>query len=165
MARQDAHATSRNDRLAEQIEFMEAHADFDILGTASDSYLPPALIDSEIKESLDKKNILIHGSILAKMETIKSVQGYNPNYRYVQDYELWRRLAKNGAKFAILAEPLYAFKQTLKPLHETIIRLTYLMNAKQGNNEILSIAKLPFIRKIEFCRYILRYFIKRYLAL
>lgn len=155
IARQDAHATSRPDRFAKQLADLAANPKVDILGIG----------EPFSARLLKKKNIMVHGSIMARAKMLKAAGGYNPNYRFVQDYELWLRLIPTGAVFANLAEPLYEFTQKLKSPAETRERLLYLMNAKAHNREILPLSKLPLIRKLEFHRYLARYFIKRFLGI
>ena len=39
----------------------------------------------------DQKSF-IHSAILVRAQAIRDLNGYNENYRYAQDYELWTRL-------------------------------------------------------------------------
>jgi hypothetical protein len=42
-----------------------------------------------------KGNQFSHGSVMFKRQVIDNVGGYNELFRYVQDYELWLRIAKH----------------------------------------------------------------------
>lgn len=157
IARQDAHGLSLPDRFAIQMRYFNEHPAVDVLGMGQP-------FNAKL---LMRKNIMVHGSVMMRTKTLRDAGAYNPNYRYVQDYELWRRLLKSGAGFANLpagkaglSQPLYQLGPINRSLKETSVRLLYLMNAKQSNKEILPLSKLPLIRKLEFYRYILRAMLK-----
>jgi glycosyltransferase involved in cell wall biosynthesis len=172
IARQDGHGRSMPHRLEHQVSFLQSHKEVSVLGTAAlledrgepaGEYIPPQE-DIHIKNLLRHKNIMVHGSIMARAEAFKKAGGYNPSYRYVQDYELWLRLAASGAVFANLREPLYVLDQTPKSVKVNAQKLVCLMNVKQGNKTPLPLSKLPLLRRAQFYRYQLRYYVKRFLG-
>lgn len=172
IARQDAHARSLAKRLEREVEFLNANPSVDVVGTAAylerygrnvGVYMPQAISDDDIKQALRRKNILVHGSVMMRAKVIKDNGGYNPAYRYVQDFVLWRKLANQERYFAVIAEPLYVLNAEPKSLRVNSEKLLYLMNALENNETILPLRSLPVKRKIQFCRYQLRYLIKRFL--
>jgi hypothetical protein len=60
----------------------------------------------EIAAALEKSNCLNHSTIAIRREAYVGAGGYNPVFRYAQDYELYLRLLRRGAKFACLADCL-----------------------------------------------------------
>ena len=53
----------------------------------------------DIVNDLSRRNILIHSALNIKSETIRLFGGYNNDYYYAQDYELYLRLIRNGVRF------------------------------------------------------------------
>jgi len=51
--------------------------------------------DKLIKKLLFK-NYLLHSSVMFKKKYYKIAGGYNPNYQFAQDYDLWLKISKHG---------------------------------------------------------------------
>ena len=45
--------------------------------------------------------------MLIEKDALKSVGGYNENFKYAQDYKLYLDLIRNGKKLQLLKESLY----------------------------------------------------------
>ncbi len=50
----------------------------------------------KIKKDLIFKNCFVHSSTLFRLKAYKKVGGYNPYFKYSQDYDLWSRLINCG---------------------------------------------------------------------
>lgn len=86
-------------KLAKQVDFLDTHTDYGIVGTWYENHgrhgikqitLPET--DSAIRASIFKHNPFAHSAIVFRTEVIRQSGLYNPNWRYGQDYELWLRL-------------------------------------------------------------------------
>jgi glycosyltransferase involved in cell wall biosynthesis len=119
VARMDADDISEPDRLARQVEFLDAHADVGIVGSSR------RLIDEAGKEITIARavetdlairwkcllgnpfahpTVMIRGSVLARHRL-----RYDESFRSAQDYELWTRILPH-ARGANLAEPLLRYR-------------------------------------------------------
>lgn len=116
IARQDADDCSHPNRFTEQINFLKAYPQIDVLGTAAN------LVDDEHKcwgkiayphspqiSDWVKRSQIIHPTVLMKTELIRKIGGYDPKALRVEDYELWFRLLHAKAHFRNLEESLYDF--------------------------------------------------------
>lgn len=104
IARMDADDVSRPDRLARQIEILEANPKIGIVGSHFE------IIDNRGKIFATRKvpndnaiirtmlanaqNPLAHGSVMFVKDYILLIGGYNEQFPYAQDFELWSRMSK-----------------------------------------------------------------------
>jgi glycosyltransferase involved in cell wall biosynthesis len=116
VARMDADDTCMPQRLAAQVAYMERHPATVLLGTAYqhvdllrdrqvDIYPPGA--NETLRLAMVSGNPFCHSSVMMRRSALEKVGGYDENFRYVQDYELWSRLALVG-EMANLSEILIA---------------------------------------------------------
>ena len=56
-----------------------------------------------------KHNAIVHPTVILRRQFIEKVGGYNVDYKYSQDYELWSRIASH-TKFWNLQEPLIKYR-------------------------------------------------------
>ncbi len=117
-ARFDADDIALPQRIERQAAFLDSHPDIDLVGCRArlveeDGSLigesVPPMYDEAIKAELLLKNYFGHPEIMARMQTIRAVGGYDESIPFAQDYDLWRRLIP-GAKFASLPEALYIWR-------------------------------------------------------
>lgn len=112
IARMDADDICHPDRLKQQVEFLDSHPEYLMCGTSA------SVIDHNGKKTgkihnLTKNDYLqinlmfspsfIHPSMLIRREVLQQNR-YNENYKHVEDYELWCRIAKQGKVANIDAE-------------------------------------------------------------
>ena len=139
VARMDTDDICMLDRFEKQIKFFENN-DVDIIG----SYC------IEVDEYGDRGNLrkmpltykdiydnlftcpLIHPTVMFKKSIIEKVGGYDKALTRRQDYDLWFKCAKAGAKFANIDEPLLLY------------RFTNDTHKKQNLNLMLSQAKIGY---------------------
>lgn len=129
IARLDADDVALPGRLMKQYEFMKAHPDVIICGTAlwmvdvsgrplkKRSY---ALSDSAIRKQLLWKSPFAHPSVCIR-RSVFTTHGlkYSSEFPHAEDFDLWLRAADLG-KFANLEEPLTKYR-----LREGAVKDTY----------------------------------------
>lgn len=121
LARQDADDISLPNRLKLQVEFLDAHLEVGLLGTAMEiidengkilgNRRPPADHESIAAELLVKNNAVGHSTVIARRDALKELGGYDRRLPYAQDYDLWRRLSRKR-KIANLPEILVRWRDT-----------------------------------------------------
>jgi glycosyltransferase involved in cell wall biosynthesis len=124
-------------RLARQLEFLGAHPDIDICGSAIAYFTDDAEIgsatrilrhpgdDAVIKTTLLYNTAMVHPSAMARRSFFADVGGYDAELSPAEDYALWCRAALLGKRFANLDEPLLYYrihpKQTSKTQAERMV--------------------------------------------
>lgn len=116
IARQDADDLSIVTRLEEQVNHLIKKPHIKLLGSSTfvsnkkgifnEIYHYPSSM-SDIRSAIYQYNPFVHGSVIIDTKTLKDAGGYNENYKYVQDYELWSRLV-HEVPVENLDKPLYA---------------------------------------------------------
>lgn len=119
LIRMDADDLSLPNRFAQQIAYIEAHPEVDVLGTAlyefSGNYRQPERVKPVITEhqdiarSVGLRNPMNHPTVCVRKQRLLDVGGY-PELNLLEDYYLWGKLLKAGATFHNLADPLYLFR-------------------------------------------------------
>lgn len=116
IARHDADDFSIYNRLERQIDYLNSNPEVKLLG--SSCFIQPSKHNvvneiysypcrhSQLVEAMPYYNPFVHGSIVVDRDTLEKHNGYNENYKYVQDYELWSRLLPE-IKAANYPAPLY----------------------------------------------------------
>ncbi|MBW6426035.1 glycosyltransferase [Rhizobium sp. XQZ8] len=61
---------------------------------------------SAIVSLLKRKNFIVASSVAYRRELVVHLGNYNPLFRYAQDYELYLRFSRAGARFACIDVPL-----------------------------------------------------------
>ncbi len=101
VARIDADDICHPERLVKQVEYLDTQLSvglvgswaykIDELGKTLGQLKYPA--DSNvIKQKLIRSNLFIHSSIMVRSKLLNNVGGYNSDFRYAQDYDLYFRL-------------------------------------------------------------------------
>ena len=103
IARQDADDISLPYRFEKQVSFLNENPNIALLGTycidinhrgESVSRRKYPTTDEEIRDNLIKWNSFCHTSIMMRKEALKEVGGYDEQFKYSQDYDLWFRIAE-----------------------------------------------------------------------
>ena len=109
-------------KLEQQVNYIQNN-DVDFLGThcwninsTDDNNLFPSCFDNnhnithlDISNKISTENILTHGSMLIKKQSIIDLGGYQ-DVRGMEDWDLWKRAINNGYKFHQLPERLYTYR-------------------------------------------------------
>jgi len=121
IARMDADDISLPNRFMEQIKYME-NTNIDICGTyveaIGDDENLIKMKENEYNISLDLYSLmnghaLCHPSVLLKKNAIKCIGGYDINYKYCEDLELWLRFIKKGYKIKVIPIKLLKYRTRL----------------------------------------------------
>jgi glycosyltransferase involved in cell wall biosynthesis len=105
VARIDADDTCLPGRLAAQVAYMDQHQATVLLGTAYrhvdllrdrqvDIYPPRE--DEALRRAMVSGNPFCHSSVMVRRAAVVKEGGYDESFPYLQDYELWSRLAQVG---------------------------------------------------------------------
>lgn len=120
LARMDADDISLPHRLETEMHFLDTHQDCALVGSSfyliddkgeNKGIIPVLLCNDQLKKELPEKNWFCHGSILIRKTAYDSVGGYNSDFRYAQDYDLWLRIAEQY-NIANIEEPLYCWRDS-----------------------------------------------------
>jgi GT2 family glycosyltransferase len=105
IARMDSDDFAWPNRFAAQVDYLDSHPDVVLLGTAyrhvdslrdrSLDIFPPT-DNPNLRRAMLTGNPICHSSAMIRRTALTAVGGYNEAFRYVQDYELWSRLAVIG---------------------------------------------------------------------
>lgn len=124
VARQDADDLSAPQRLFRQAHYLDQHPEIALVGCAYDliddenarlDTLHPPERPGDLKAMLAHRNILAHGSWMARRSALLDVGMYRTFFRYAQDYDLLLRLIE---RFPIgcLPDTLYQLRLTATSL-------------------------------------------------
>ena len=119
IARQDADDISMTERLEKEVEFLDNHQDYAVVGTClqviedsdnSTGYIEKPEKDSDIRDFLKKDNCIGHGSAMIRKASFENVGLYYDEFmEKSQDYELWLRISKKY-KIHNIPEYLYSWR-------------------------------------------------------
>ena len=119
VARMDADDTSLPTRLEKQVDFLDAHPEFDVVGTAmlpfnEDGDFPPRYAKPcpEPSDMLNRSPFY-HATIMMRKSAYDKVNGYTVSKRTerAQDYDMWFRFFSLGLKGYNLQLPLYHVRE------------------------------------------------------
>lgn len=121
LARQDHDDISRQDRLACQVAYMQAHPDCALLGTWAEIWRDDApsgrnhdhpTDDAALRFELLFNNPFVHSSVMLRADLVRAAGGYatDPARQPPEDYELWSRLARHH-RVANLPERLVIYRE------------------------------------------------------
>ena len=118
IARADADDINLPERLSKQYEYMQAHPEIDVLGTAAylldeagdrvNTYSHP-LTHAELKALPFLKIEFFHPSVMIRKRFFETTGLYNPAYPNAEDKEMWLRGLQAGCRYANLQEPLIEY--------------------------------------------------------
>jgi len=114
IARLDADDYSFPQRLEQQVSFMEQNPEIAFCGSrfkelVGDKYFPQMVKfiekDDDIRKTVSCFNPFAHSTIMIRKNAFTKSGGYDLNFKYGQDYELWVRMLNFG-KAQVLKEEL-----------------------------------------------------------
>lgn len=120
IARFDSDDICTPDRFGLQVAFLLAHPDISVVGGSMDvissegrliahrSYPQSA---NEIASAMQFTNAIAHPTVMFRKEAIDRHGGYNANYRYCEDLDLWLRWMNAGLIFRNLPQVLVQYRQ------------------------------------------------------
>jgi len=155
----DADDLAEPRRLATQLEFLRAHPDIDVLGSALTiidehgarmgvrSY---PLSHTEIITAMARFNAIAQPSVLARKQVLLDAGGYQyREYPVNEDYELWSRLASRGVRFANHPERLVQYRVhsrgTKAAMLHRMLRATIDVKQRWWRDQMDTRARLRFL--------------------
>ena len=130
IARMDADDLSLPHRLERQRQFLEDHPDHALVGSSYyqidengqiRSLIQVLTADSDLRAGLRQQNWFGHGSVMMRRETVQQLNGYDEQFTYAQDYDLWLRMSEHF-RLANLAEPLYCWRASSSCISKSKIK-------------------------------------------
>lgn len=120
IARFDSDDVCMPDRLERQVAFMAAHPDVAVLGGGleiiSEDGKTLAFRDyptdhASIERRFQMMTPIAHPTVMMRKHIIEEFGGYDSNFRFAEDLDLWLRLLNRGVRFANLQEVLVRYRQ------------------------------------------------------
>ena len=113
--RNDDDDLPNSDRVAKTVAFFESNPGCDLVygfarganGVGNRSWIIDGpTSDEEIKARLRRRNFIVHSAIAVRGRRLKQLGGYDPTFRYAQDYDLYLRCMRAGFVFGCIPEVL-----------------------------------------------------------
>jgi glycosyltransferase involved in cell wall biosynthesis len=120
IARFDSDDICVPQRLELQVSFLKAHPEISVIGGAMDiinnegkfiAHRSYPQTSKTIAKALQFTNAIAHPTVMFRKEVIEFYGGYNPNYRYCEDLDLWLRWMNAGLLFNNLPDVLVHYRQ------------------------------------------------------
>lgn len=179
----DADDISLPERFAKQVEFMESHPEIGVCGSlfepfTNDMNCQLGNMNLPAEHDIIKIYLCMFYNVIAHPTTIIRKQVFSDRSNFynnifsglAEDYELWSRLAYNGAKFHNIQEPLLLYRfsknqttkiyaqkieESIKQIKEANFRCFFGKYCTE--NEILMITKFPTYSKAKKLLYYRKY--------
>lgn len=133
VARMDGDDYCAPDRFERQIQFLESHPEYDLVGTSMRRFNHEGLADSVTKPmQVDKysmRNIIPfnHATIMTYSRVYEKLKGYVVSERTnrAQDYDLWFRFFHLGLSGYNLQEDLYFVREDMNAIRRRTFRVRW----------------------------------------
>jgi glycosyltransferase involved in cell wall biosynthesis len=116
----DADDVCMPERFAKQLAFLQAHPDVAVVGSQLEvidhegravGYRAYPTDPEELRRALPLYNPIAQPGCMLRRSVALAVGGYQYRlHKFVEDYELWSRMAKHGYRLANLPEPLTRYR-------------------------------------------------------
>ncbi|HGF1449278.1 TPA: glycosyltransferase family 2 protein [Streptococcus suis] len=152
VARMDDDDISMPNRLSEQVEFLNNHPEYHLVGSCA--YVDDGINENSIKnvKEVPRKMDLLRGSpfmhptIMIRKSTMDELAGYTVAWRTQrgQDLDLWFRLYSKGFKGYNIQEPLLVYRRSLTDFKKISFKnnLMYFLTMLYGYR----LLKVPFYK-------------------
>ena len=113
--RMDSDDVSLFDRTKAQLEYVREHPDVDLVGAWSEEFFEnypetrikaAPLQQDELVRTLRWRNVIVHPSVMIRASTMRRVGGFRGVFPYLEDWDLFVRLAVANARLAVLPQVL-----------------------------------------------------------
>lgn len=120
IARFDSDDVCMPDRLALQVAFLQAHPEISVVGGALDiisnegkfiAHRRYPQTSTAIAKGMQLTTTIAHPTVMYRKEAIEKHGGYNPDYRFAEDLDLWLRWMNAGLLFSNLPQVLVQYRQ------------------------------------------------------
>jgi glycosyltransferase involved in cell wall biosynthesis len=119
LARMDADDVSLPARLERQVSFLDARPEVALVvpgvqaideeGRPGEMVVVPE-DDASLRRRLLLRNPFTHGAVLVRADAVERAGGYRADYGANEDYDLWRRIAREW-KLGAIPEVLYRYRE------------------------------------------------------
>lgn len=114
IAVQGSGDASTIDRIAEQAAVLQNHAEIGVVGSWYENIVEESGVvrlrtpnaDVATPESLANGNVFTHGEVMYRRSVFDACGGYQPEFRFCQDYDMWLRMIRI-CRFATVKKMLY----------------------------------------------------------
>lgn len=123
LARMDADDIALPERFARQVEFLNDQPEVVAVGSQALAIDPegnplclwsvPTDHDTIVARHLQGESQIHHPTLMTRRNAAIAVNGYRPEYLYVEDYDLYLRLEETGGRLANLPDTLLMFRRNL----------------------------------------------------
>lgn len=122
IARFDSDDVCVPERLALQVEFMNSHPEISVVGGSLDIISSEGLFiaqrrypqtSTEIIKGMQLTTTVAHPTVMYRKVAIEQHGGYNPDFRFSEDLDLWLRWMNAGFQFANLPQVLVQYRQDI----------------------------------------------------
>lgn len=148
-------------KLEKQVHFMEANPSYGLLGTGLRTIdengnilesIQVRLSDDEIRKNILKDSQFAHASVLIRSDALKAVWVYDPEWNYVEDYELWMRIGTKY-KFSNLPDEFLSYrinpngvsKKNEWKQKRMSLELTWKFRGRYPNFTTTMLLKIPYV--------------------
>jgi glycosyltransferase involved in cell wall biosynthesis len=120
IARFDSDDICMPDRILRQVSYMDAHPEVGVVGGGLEimgedgvtlAFRGYPTDHAVIERKLQTTTPIAHPTVMLRKALIEQHGGYDPDFRFAEDLDLWLRLANRGVRFANLSEVLVRYRQ------------------------------------------------------
>lgn len=120
IARFDSDDICTPERLALQVAFLQAHPEISVVGGALDiinrdgkflAHRCYPQTSTAISKGMQLTTTIAHPTVMFRKAAIERHGGYNPDFRFAEDLDLWLRWMNAGLLFANLPQVLIQYRQ------------------------------------------------------
>ena len=120
IARFDSDDVCSTNRLSLQLDWMIKNPHVDVLGGGLEivdregktlAFRDYPLDHETISRQFHRTTAVAHPTVLMRTAALKSVGGYDPQFRFAEDLDLWLRMLNNGNRFANLPQTIVKYRQ------------------------------------------------------
>jgi len=117
LVRHDDDDLSVPNRIERLVSYFDSHPEVDILCSHAMGHqehgnfkktwrITTPSSDREIKAALEIRNCIVHPTMAIRSHAFQRLGGYDPRFRFAQDYDLFLRSSRSGLIFACVPEVL-----------------------------------------------------------
>ena len=162
IARMDSDDISLPKRLQKEVKYLDNHPDISLVSSyikiidENDKIIgnfTPATADKEIKKTSIFSCQFNHSASMYRKKDFLEIDGYNPKFRYAQDFELWFRFMENY-NVANIPEYLVLWRKTSEQVST---------NKKNEQEKYATLAKKEAIKRGQYPLYSIIFLIWPYI--